>query len=305
MQIAFSHQQYLFFLFIVPILIFFHFFSLRNIQGKSLKFANFNAIARVKGIDLYSKNISGLILDVSIIIALVFALSGASIYKELSASSYSFVIAIDSSQSMSAKDLAPDRISAAKETAINFVEALPYETKTGVISFSGNSKIEQKLTKDKILIKEAVENIGVSNVAGTDINDAISNSIDLLSEEKEKAVILLSDGQINIGKIEEAIDSARQKNVIVNTIAIGTLSGGETSYGLSKLDEDSLKSLAYSTDGKFFNANNKQEMEESFKEIINETRKTGNVELSPYLMICAIILFIIRLFLVSLNKIMW
>src|SRR3989344_7369753 len=108
MYISFSHPLYLVFLFAIPILIFLHFFSLRSRRRDSLKFANFDAIARVKGIDLYSKNIFKLVVDILFVVILVFALSGLSLHNEVDASSFSFVIAIYSSQSMTAVDMKPN-----------------------------------------------------------------------------------------------------------------------------------------------------------------------------------------------------
>ncbi len=305
MYISFTHPLYLSFLFVIPVLIFFHFYGLKNIKGKALKFANFEAIARVKGIDLYSKNIMLLIFNILFVILLVFALSGLALHKEVDASSFSFVIAIDNSESMSAEDIAPDRMSAAKETAINFVNSLPEESYVAVLSFSGESSVEQGLTKNKQEIKYAIDRIEASSVGGTDIFEAISNSVKLLENEKNKAVVLLSDGQINVGNVNDAVENAKFNNVLVNTIGIGTLAGGNVSYGLSKLDEDSLKSLAYNTNGKYFNVKDKNEMRNSFSQIISVTRRLSSIDLSFYLIIAAIFLFIVKEFLLSINKIMW
>ncbi len=305
MYISFSHPLYLLFLFVIPVLIFFHFFGLKNIKGRALKFANFEAIARVKGIDLYSKNIFLLIFNVGFILLLVLALSGLTLHKQVSASSFSFVIAIDSSGSMLASDVKPNRIGAAKQTAIDFVNSLPFETHLGVISFSGDSYIEQQLTKNKQEIKYAIEGIEVSGIGGTDVFEAISNSAKVLENEKNKAVILLSDGQINVGSVDEAIDYAKYNEVMIHTIGIGTVEGGEVSYGLSKLDEDSLKSLAYNTDGRYFNVENREEMKSSFNQIIGVTKKLGSINLSFYLIMAGIILFLIEQFLLSINKIIW
>ena len=174
MYISFTNPIYLFFLFVIPIFIFFHFFGLKTIKGRGLKFANFEAIARVKGIDLYSKNILLLIFNIFLAVLLVLALSGMTLNKEVEASSFSFVIAIDNSESMSATDLSPNRLGAAKETAINFIDSLPFEAYLSVLSFSGESKIEQELSKNKQEVRYAIENIGISNVKGTDIFEAIS-----------------------------------------------------------------------------------------------------------------------------------
>jgi len=305
MNIGFTHPIYLLFLFGIPILIFFHFFGLKNLRGRSLKFANFEAIARVKGIDLYSKNIFLLIFNILFIILLVFALSGFSVYQEMEASSFSFVIAIDNSESMSAVDISPNRLEAAKETAISFVNSLPLESYVAILSFSGDSRIEQRLTKNKQEIKYAIDNIEASDIKGTDVFEAVSNSVLLLDKEKNKAIILLSDGQINIGKINDAIDYAKFNEVLIHTIGIGSIEGGQTDYGFSKLDEDSLKSLAYNTNGKYFSVGSKAELTNSFSQISGATRRLGSINLGSYLIISVIILFIIKQFLMSINKMIW
>lgn len=305
MYISFTHPLYLVFLFAIPILIFFHFYGLKNIRGKSLRFANFEAIARIKGIDLYSKNIFLLAFNILFIILLVFALAGFTLYREVEASSFSFVIAIDNSESMSASDLKPSRIDTARKTATDFVNTLPYESYLAVVSFSGDSYIEQELTKNKQALKYAIENIEISEVGGTDVLEAISTATKILRKEENKAVILLSDGQINVGSVDEAVDYAKYNEVMVHAIGIGTVEGGEVSYGLSKLDEESLKSLAYSTEGRYFNVKDKTEMESSFAQIIGATRKLGSVNLSIYLIIITIALFVLKQFLLSINKIVW
>ena len=305
MYISFTHPFYLVFLFAIPVLILLHFFGLKNIKGRALNFANFESIARVKGIDLYSKNIFLLFFNILFVVLLVFALSGFTLHREMAASEFSFIIAIDSSESMSAVDMSPNRISAAKETAIDFVNSLPSGSSVGVISFSGSSQVEQRLTKNKPDVKYAINNIEISFIKGTDIFEAISNSIELLNKEKRKAVILLSDGQINIGNFDKAINYAKADELIVHTFGIGTVAGGETSYGLSTLDEDSLKSLAYNTGGEYFNVKSKQDMKDSFDEIIQVTEKMGSLDFTLYFIIIVIILFIVKQFLLSINKIIW
>jgi Ca-activated chloride channel homolog len=305
MYISFTHPFYLLFLFVIPILIFFHFYGLKSMRGKALKFANFEAISRVKGIDLYSKNIMLLVFNIFFAVLLVFSLAGLTLHKEMSTSDFSFVIAIDNSESMSATDLSPDRLSAAKETAIKFVNQLPYESYIGVISFSGNSRIEQSLTKNKQEAEYAINNIKISDIKGTDVYEAVSNSVQVLENEKNKAVIILSDGQMNIGNIKEVIDYAKFSEILVHSIGIGTVAGGEVSYGFSRLDEESLKSLSYYTGGKYFNAQNSKELENSFSQIITQTQKLGKIDLSFYLIIAVIVLFIIKEFLISINKIIW
>ena len=103
----------------------------------------------------------------------------------------------------------------------------------------------------------------------------------------------MSDGQINIGNIDEVVNNAMMDEIVIHTIGIGTVEGGDTNFGLSKLDEDSLKSLSYSTQGKYFNVNNKTGIKKSFSEIIPLTKKVAAISMSFYLIILTIILFII------------
>lgn len=305
MYISFTDPRYLFFLFGIPIFIFIHFYSLRNIKGNSVRFANFEAIARIRGIDIYSKNIFGLIFNVLMFTLLVLALSGLTINKEVKSSSFSYVIAIDSSDSMSAKDISPNRISAAKETAIDFIDSLPFNSKVAVISFSGDSKIVQELTNNKDLLKNSIQNIEISDIKGTDVNEVILNSLSILRKEENRALILLSDGQINAGDIGESIDYAKENNLIVHCFGIGSFEGGEASFGMSKLDESTLKSLSYNTNGKYFSINSGDGLKKSFEEVIVITKKLGEIRIYPYLIIGFLILFIVKEFLVSINKIIF
>lgn len=293
MYITFSYPQYLFLLVITPIIVLIHFLTLKSTKRKALKFANFDAIARISGVEFFSKDIVTSILSVLIIFILVLAVSGLTLHKQADASSFSFVLAIDSSRSMEAKDLPPNRLDAAKETAKNFIDAAPSTTRIGVVSFSGNTYIHQDITDNKNIVGDAIDNIEQSMIEGTDINEVVITSTNLLRGEEGKAIILLSDGQITVGTIDEAVTYANEHDIIINTIGIGTVEGGETSYGLSKLDEESLKALAYITGGEFFKATDKETLSESFDKALRLTRKKISVDLSRYLIFVTIIIFMI------------
>ena len=294
---SFLHPQYLLFLFGIPLIFFIHFYSLGNKKKKALKFANFDAIARIEGIDFFSKNLVILILNILIFTSLVFAVSGLTYHTTARATEFSFVIAIDASQSMEAKDLLPDRISAAKETASSFVDESPIDTRFGVISFAGSSRIEIDMTDKKGEVQNAIGKIQLTEFGGTDIYEAVLTGSNMLRNEDHRAIILLSDGQINVNTMEDAIDYANDYDVVVHAIAIGTLEGGETEFGISKLDEDSLKSISYSTGGAFFNTTNKGELASAFSNIFNYTDKKVAIELIDYLLIIALILILVEFFL--------
>lgn len=299
MQFTFARPYYLFLLIVIPLIVFIHFVSLRHKGGWALRFANFEAIAKIRGIDLYSKNISVLILTILICVSLVFSVSGLTIHRTMSASAFSFVIAIDSSTSMDADDMIPDRITAAKDTALEFVDSAPLGTQFGVISFSGNALIEQGMTQEKTAIKNAINNIDLSFISGTDLYEGIVTSTNLLVSQEAGAVILLSDGQINVGDLDDAIAYANENDVLINTVAVGTPEGGKTSYGYSKVDESSLISVATNTNGKFFRAANNEELAQSFKDILEYEIRNVSFDMTNYLIITSILLFILEYLLIN------
>jgi Ca-activated chloride channel family protein len=249
----FQSPEYLLFLFSIPLAVLIHFLSLSFRKSKAIKFANFEAISRIKGVDLYSKNIFGLIVVILLLICFTFSLAEINVTRSVNTVSSSIVIAIDNSKSMEANDLAPTRLDAAKEEAIKFVDNLPYGGRVGVISFSGNSFIESEMSDDLFSVKNSIKDISLTNIGGTDIYEAIISSSNLLSKESMKTVVLFSDGQINVGGLDEAIEYANERGVVVNTIAMGTDLGGQTSYGLSKTDLQSLNAVSFNTGGSFVN----------------------------------------------------
>ena len=292
MKIIFSHPDYLLLLFIIPVLIFIHFLAINLKRSQALKFANFDAIARIKGVDLYSKNITVLIFNIFIVFLIVFSVAGMILKTEGSLSPFSFVIAIDSSQSMEANDIKPSRLEAAKEESLAFINLVPLGTRIGVVSFSGNAQIVQTITSDKNLVNTAIKSIIVQSTGGTDITEAVITSANLLEGEEKKAIILLSDGQLNVGDLEDAINYAKKYSAFVHTIAIGTTIGGETSYGLSKLDEDSLKSIAYNTQGIFSSVEDKEDLMRAFREIADVKLGEVSVNLSDYLLFASLFLVV-------------
>ena len=299
MEISFTHPFYLFLLVIVPLIIFIHFISLRHKGGHALRFANFEAISKIRGIDIYSKNITILVLTILVSVLLVFSVSGFTIQRTMSASSFSFVIAIDSSRSMEANDMVPDRLNAAKDTALNFVDSTPIGTSFGVISFSGNALIEQGMSQERSLVKNAINEIGLSMISGTDLYEGIITSTNLLVSEEAGAIIILSDGQINVGDLDDAIAYANLNNVLIHSIAIGTTEGGQTTYGLSKVDEDALMAVAHGTNGKFFRATNTAEISQSFGDILEYEIKNVSFNLSTQFAILALLLFILEYILIN------
>ena len=299
MGLIFIYPKFLFFLLIIPLLFLIHFLSLRAYKSKALRFANFEAIARIKGVEFYSKNLVILILTCLLMLVIIFASAGLTLRTEVEASSFSFAIAIDSSASMGADDFKPTRLDSAKDTALQFVEQNPISTRFGVISFGSAARLEQDVIDNKELVSKAVEDIKVSASGGTNLYDAVVLGVNILRGYDNKSMIFLSDGQINIGNLQEAIDYANDNNLIIHTIAIGTEEGGESAYGLTKLDEESLQAISFNTKGSYFKAKDKEATAAAFSKIADLKMKRVSIPLSNYLFSLSILLIVVIYYLAN------
>ena len=155
------------------------------------------------------------------------------------------------------------------------------------------------MSQDKSEIKTAIGNIELSGFGGTDLSEAIITSTNLLENEENKAIVLLSDGQANTGTLDDAISYANYNNVLVHTIAIGTKEGGQTAYAISKVDEDSLKGIAYMTGGNYSSAETQNDLTESFENLLQLTKQKVSIGLSNYLILFSILLLVFRFLLTN------
>lgn len=298
MALTFTYSIYLWLLLSIPLLVIIHFVTMRAVKSKALKFANFEAISRVTGRQIIPNNIGLLIMRIAIILLVVLAISRTTVSYVGQESDFNFVIAIDASSSMTATDIEPNRLEAAKEEALNFISSISGKSKIGAISFSGSSFIRQGLSDDLILVRNAISKMNIETIGGTDLGEAIVTSTNLLLQgEKAKVLILLTDGRSNVGvPLEDAIEYASLNDVIVYTIGIGTEEGGKIAglEAISRLDEESLKTIAISTGGKYFAARDKESLRNAYNEIASSTKKRISTELTALFTLLILILLILE-----------
>ncbi len=308
MEITFISPDYLWLLFIVPFLILTHFYGLKFSRKKAMQFSNFEALARVTGGNRLSMNLPILFLRFFVLLSLIFALSGPIFWYTGEGGEFNFVITIDSSGSMMADDFQPNRLEAAKKAAIEFVDSVPDQSKVALLSFSGTSFVKSSLTDKFEELKEKIQEVRVEYSSGTAVGDAIISSSNILLEEEAgvgdrgRVVVLLTDGQSNVGTvIEKAINYANDKFVTVNTIGLATQEGGkfEGIEAISKLDSDSLSSIARNTGGNFYRAESNDELVAAYREIAKTSKKKMPVKLALWLIILTFIALAIEWMIVN------
>jgi Ca-activated chloride channel homolog len=191
------------------------------------------------------------------------------------------VVALDISGSMLAEDFKPNRMEAAKETAIEFVNMRPGD-RIGLTIFSGESFTMVPLTTDHELLKDMLRTVHTGMVEdGTAIGDGLATAINRLRESDaiSKVIILLTDGINNTGVIDPltAAEIAQMYNIRVYTVGVGS-SGPvpypfQTPFGVQyrdveiPVDEALLKEMAEMTGGLYFWADNQAALTEIYTEI--------------------------------------
>jgi len=302
--INFTNIYYLWLLVSIPLLIITHFFVLGYLKRRAVKFANFEAIKRVTGTKFdikntrtISKNMFLLIVRIFVLLLLIFSVAGPVLWYSGQGSEFDFVLAIDASSSMLADDFIPYRLDAARKASSLFVESLKARTMVGIVSFAGTSFVEQDLIDNMKKTEEVINNIRIKSVGGTDIGGAITTSTNLLlNQENSRVIILLTDGQSTVGTpLDVAIEYANKNYVTINTIGIGTEEGGTFIKGdlLSKLDEPTLIGIAQKTGGKYYKAENEEELAMAFDDISSSVEEKIPIDLSMgFMMISLALLFI-------------
>ncbi len=282
MYFAFEHPLYLWYMLTIPLLIVTHYAFLKYTRRRALKFANFQALKRVTDEKVVTKNHTVLILRCAVIFCLILAIAGTTLWYKGQSSNNDFVIAIDTSSSMTAQDFEPTRIEAAKDYVNTFIDNVESDASIGILTFSGASFIEHLPSTDKSEIKRAVSDIGPAQVGGTDIAGAIVTASNmLLTSDKGKLMILITDGSNTVNfftkdPIDEAIKYARANSISIYTIGLGTNSGPigylPEYYNVSSVfDDTTLQKIADQTEGKYYYAGNNQELEATYEDILSST----------------------------------
>ena len=191
------------------------------------------------------------------------------------------VMAMDVSGSMLARDLKPDRLTAAKNVASDFVKDRPGD-RMGLVIFSGETFTQVPLTTDHgVMLNMLAEMKNGLIEDGTAIGDGLATAISRLndSEAISKVVILLTDGMNNAGSVDPytAAEIAKLYGIRVYTIGVGTYGTApypvQTMFGTQmqqmkvEIDEKLLSAIANSTGGKYFRANNNKKLDEIYQEI--------------------------------------
>lgn len=250
--------------------------------------------------------------------------------EEVKQVGFDVYILLDVSKSMQAEDIKPNRLEKAKYEISKLIRRLQGD-RLGLIVFAGRAYIQFPLTTDYNAANLFLNAVDVNSVPqqGTAIAAAIDLALNSFKydDPTQKAIILITDGEDHEGDIDASIEKAKDKDVVIYSIGLGSASGVPipvynqagvcTGYKkdtngeivLTRLNDEILKKIAGETGGKYYHGTN---TEDELEAIYNDLAKIEATEYGAkritdyedrfyYFLAPAIILLLLD-FLISYNK---
>jgi Ca-activated chloride channel homolog len=180
------------------------------------------------------------------------------------------VILLDTSRSMLAEDITPNRLERAKIAISDLLEVLRGD-RIGIIAFAGNAVVKCPLTQDYAFVRMALADISTESTSrgGTMIGDAIRKAVDEVFDTQSRQymdLILITDGEDHGSFPVQAAQKAAAEGVRIIVIGLGddrigaripiTGPAGERTFLTyegqevwSRLDSATLRQVAHATEG--------------------------------------------------------
>lgn len=232
------------------------------------------------------------------------------------------IIAVDASRSMLVRDIAPNRLDASKTAVYELLERFPND-RIGLLAFAGSASLQAPLTIDHSALRETLEQLDETNVpsGGSNLAEAVNLATKTFKEtgQNTHGLIVISDGELHEGELEDASFDAQKAGVFVVTIGMGSREGDfipdpEENDGrfrdregrpvLSRLNPDPLRTLASQTGGLYLEGANR-DFTEKIDTVISRLdafEDEGRIQVTPvprfqWFLIPAMILMIASLLL--------
>ncbi|MBQ1408236.1 MAG: VWA domain-containing protein [Bacteroidales bacterium] len=212
--------------------------------------------------------------------------------EEMEIEGIDIVLAMDVSGSMKGEDFRPNRLEAAKEVALKFIEGRRND-RIALVEFAGEAFTQTPLTIDHNVLNSQLSAMRIGLLEdGTAIGDGLATAINRIKESEavSKVIILLTDGVNNKGSIdpETAAELAAEYGIRLYTIGVGSRGDvlyhdeyGRPFHARADLDEALLTQMAETTEGgHYYRATDKKTLDNIFSQI-DEIEKT-RIDVTQY-----------------------
>jgi Ca-activated chloride channel family protein len=298
-------------LIIVPVIIALYVMMQRRRRKYALTYASVALVSQAVGKGPGVRRHIPAALYIAAIAAMIVGLARPTATVPIPQNTGTVILSLDVSGSMLAEDVKPDRMEATKDAVREFIKKQPKGVKIGVVAFSDFASLVAPPSTDRKQALDAVARLqpqrGTNIGAGLQIAlDSINELSDIGRSTSSQpgqptqnqlrqptptpvprpvgqtnappaTIVLLSDGQSNTGPDPVKIaDEAKVAGIKVYTIGIGTPEGtilqiqGRNVF--TRLDEDTLKTVAQKTEARYFRATDKEGLDQIYDELTRERR---------------------------------
>ncbi len=295
----FAAPGYLWLLAAVPVLVALFAAAFRKRRRVLERFGDREIVHRlVRGISAERRVVKAalvLIATVCVILALSRPQWGSKL-ETVSRRGVDVFVAVDTSSSMLAEDVKPNRLSRAREAVSSFIDLLRGD-RIGIVAFAGSAYVACPLTLDYAAAKLFVDVLepGLIPIPGTAIAQAIRKATAGYggSERRYRVLVLITDGEDHEGDVQGAVRDAAESGVIIYTVGIGSPDGepipvrnergrvvgykedAAQKKVTTRLNDAALESIALATGGRYFRATTEGlELERIYEEIAGMDRRT-------------------------------
>jgi Ca-activated chloride channel homolog len=281
-ELAFLSPDRLLILLVIPLLVAAYIFAILRKNRRGMRFTNTSMLDVVVPKQSQWRRHVAVALSLLSLITLTAAFARPKTQVDVPRERATIVIVIDASLSMEATDVKPNRLAAAKQAAIAFVQSLPDKYNVAVVSLSGNPNILVPPTTAHNTVENAINTITLQE--STAIGEGIVTALRALEQAPKDrsnpdaiapgAIVMLSDGTNTAGRSpQQAAAEARSAKVPVYTIAYGTENGFVDLDGKREpvpVDHDLMREIAELTRGEYFTAATPDQLKKVYENIGSE-----------------------------------
>ena len=310
-------------LLLIPVLVVVYILLQRRRQKYALRYASLSLVKEALGRGPGWKRHVPAALFMLALVAMIIALARPEATTLVPSAEGVIILAIDVSGSMTATDLQPNRLEAAKAAAKAFVEKQPETVQVAIVTFSDNAFVVQPPTEDKNSLIAAINRLQWQR--GTAIGRGLVASLDAIAEKTGKGgeinlnqdpststepqptpmpqgqyqnaiIVLLTDGENN--QWPEPVDIAQMaadRGIRVYTVGIGSEEGAVVRIQgraiRTRLDEQTLRTISEMTAGEYYNAQTESDLVKIYENLsTNLVLKTEKTEVTAYVTGIAVLL---------------
>jgi len=243
----FLWASFLYLLLLIPLIVAVYIWILRRRKHFTIRYSSLSLVREAVSYQSWLRRHLPFVLFLCALASLVFALARPVASVAVPSNRATIILAMDVSRSMCSTDIDPNRLEAAKDAALSFVQKQVRGRRIGIVAFAGFAELIQPPTEDQSLLENAITNL--TTARRTAIGSAILRSLDAIAEIDSNVtpsdtgnipegaftpvpegqyvphiIVLLTDGASNAGPSPiSAAQQASERGVRVYTIGFGTV----------------------------------------------------------------------------------